>query len=168
MVFVASEMEREGFTIPLLIGGATTSRAHTAVKIEPRYSGPVVHVLDASRAVGVAGALVNPATRDQFAATTRTEYAEIRRERAGRRAREERLSLAAARANRQPIDLSIDVPPPSYLGVRTIDDVTIGELVDRIDWTPFLATWELKGAYPAILDDPRTGPAARSLLADAR
>ena len=168
MVFVASEMEREGFTIPLLIGGATTSRAHTAVKIEPRYSGPVIHVLDASRAVGVAGALVNPATRDQFAATTRTEYAEIRRERAGRRAREERLSLADARANRQPIDLSIDVPRPSYLGVRTIDDVTIGELVDRIDWTPFLATWELKGAYPAILDDPRTGPAARSLLADAR
>ena len=168
MVFVASEMEREGFSIPLLIGGATTSRAHTAVKIEPRYSGPVIHVLDASRAVGVAGALVNPATHDAFAAETRADYAEVRRERAGRRAREERLSLAAARANREPIDLAVPVPPPSYLGVRVIDDVTIGELVDRIDWTPFLATWELKGSYPAILDDPRSGAAARSLLDDAR
>ncbi len=168
MVFVASEMEREGFSIPLLIGGATTSRAHTAVKIEPRYSGPVVHVLDASRAVGVAGALVNPASREAFAAETRADYAELRRERAGRRAREERLSLADARANREPIDLSVPVPRPSYLGVRVIDDVTIAELVDRIDWTPFLATWELKGSYPAILDDPRVGAAARSLLDDAR
>ena len=168
MAFVASEMAREGFTIPLLIGGATTSRAHTAVKIEPRYGGPVVHVLDASRAVGVAGSLVNPATRDAFAAATRDEYAAIRRERAGRRAREERIDLADARANRQPIDLALAVPRPSFLGVRVVDDVTVGELVGRIDWTPFLATWELKGAYPAILDDPRLGAAARSLLDDAR
>jgi 5-methyltetrahydrofolate--homocysteine methyltransferase len=168
MAFVASEMEREGFAIPLLIGGATTSRAHTAVKIEPRYGGPVVHVLDASRAVGVAGALVNPDTRAEFVATTRREYAEVRRERAGRQAREERLPLAEARANRAPIDLANPAPRPTFLGVRTIDDTTIDELVDRIDWTPFLATWELKGAYPAILDDPRLGSAARSLLDDAR
>ena len=167
MAFVASEMEREGFTIPLLIGGATTSRAHTAVKIEPRYSGPVIHVLDASRAVGVAGALLGEA-RDTFAATVRAEYGEIRRERAGRRAREERLSLADARANRAPIDLSVPAPRPSFLGLRTIDDVALAELVERIDWSPFFATWELKGAYPAILADPRVGPAARSLFADAQ
>src|SRR5450756_75686 len=110
MAFVASEMEREGFTIPLLIGGATTSRAHTAVKIEPRYSGPVVHVPDASRAVGVAGALLGPASRAAFVEATRAEYAEVRRERAGRRAREDRLSLADARANRLVADLSVPVP----------------------------------------------------------
>ena len=165
MVFVASEMEREGFSIPLLIGGATTSRAHTAVKIEPRYSGPVVHVLDASRAVGVAGALVNPASREAFVAETRADYAELRRERAGRRAREERLSLADARANREPIDLSVPVPRPSYLGVRVIDDVTIGELVDRIDWTPFLATWELQGQLPG---DPRRPAGGRRRTIAAR
>jgi 5-methyltetrahydrofolate--homocysteine methyltransferase len=168
MSFVASEMEREGFTIPLLIGGATTSRAHTAVKIEPRYSGPVVHVLDASRAVGVAGALLGPASRAAFVEATRAEYAEVRRERAGRRAREDRLSLADARANRLVADLSVPVPIPSYLGVRTIDDIPIGELVERIDWTPFFTTWELKGAYPAILSDARVGAAARSLFADAQ
>ncbi len=167
MSFVASEMEREGFTIPLLIGGATTSRAHTAVKIEPRYSGPVVHVLDASRAVGVVGTLVNPATRDGFAEATRAEYAGIRHERAGRRAREERLSLADARANRLAIDLSVPGPRPSLLGVRTIDDMTVAELVERVDWTPFFTTWELKGAHPAILDDPRVGAAARTLFTDA-
>ncbi len=167
MAFVASEMEREGFTIPLLIGGATTSRAHTAVKIEPQYSGPVVHVADASRAVGVAGALLRPASRDAFAAQVRADFAEVRRERAGRRAREERLPIAAARSNRAPIDLGVPVPRPSFLGSREIE-VTIADLVPRIDWTPFFAAWELKGSYPAILDDARLGTAARSLFEDGQ
>ena len=168
MVFVATEMEREGFQIPLLIGGATTSRAHTAVKIEPGYSGPVIHVHDASRAVGVAGALMNPETREAFAAATRTDYEALRQERAGRRSKEARFTLAQARANRLRLDPLMPAPRPAFLGVRTIDDVAIAELAERIDWTPFFATWELTGAYPAILADPQKGEVARSLLRDAR
>ena len=168
MTHVASEMERQGFTIPLLIGGATTSRTHTAVKIAPAYSGPVVHVLDASRAVGVAGALVQPDRREAFAAGIRDEYETVRRERAGQRAKERRLTVAEARANRVPIDWSEVTPPrPTFLGPRTFDDYPLAELVDFIDWTPFFATWELRGAYPAILDDPRLGAAARDLHRDA-
>jgi 5-methyltetrahydrofolate--homocysteine methyltransferase len=160
-------MEREGFRVPLLIGGATTSRAHTAVKIEPRYSGPVIHVQDASRAVGVARSLLNPETRDAFVAKTRADYATIRTERAGRRAREERLTLAEARANRLRIHLPGPAPRPTFLGVRSMEP-SIADLVDWIDWTPFFATWELNGRYPAILDHPEQGAAARSLFADAQ
>ena len=168
MTHVASEMERQGFTIPLLIGGATTSRTHTAVKIAPAYSGPVVHVLDASRAVGVAGALIQPDRREAFVAGIREEYETVRRDRAGQRAKERRLTIAEARANRVPIDWSAVTPPrPTFLGPRTFSDYPLAELVDFIDWTPFFTTWEMRGAYPAILDDPRLGAAARDLHRDA-
>jgi 5-methyltetrahydrofolate--homocysteine methyltransferase len=168
MTHVASEMERQGFTIPLLIGGATTSRTHTAVKIAPAYSGPVVHVLDASRAVGVAGSLVQADRRDAFVAGIRDEYEAVRRDRAGRQAKERRLTIAEARANRVPIDWSqVDPPRPTFLGPRTFGDYPLATLADFIDWTPFFATWEMRGAYPAILEDPRLGAAARDLHRDA-
>jgi 5-methyltetrahydrofolate--homocysteine methyltransferase len=168
MTHVAAEMERQGFTIPLLIGGATTSRVHTAVKIAPAYSGPVVHVLDASRAVGVAGALVQDDRRDAFVAGIRAEYETVRRERAGRQAKEQRLTIAAARANRVPIEWAGVRPPrPAFIGPMTFADYPLATLVDFIDWTPFFATWEMRGAYPAILDDPRLGATARDLHHDA-
>ena len=169
MVHVASEMERLGMTTPLLIGGATTSRTHTAVKIAPAYSGPVVHVLDASRAVGVAGALIDSERREAYAGEVREQYDAVRRDRAGRHAKERYLTIAEARANHVAIDWATVTPPhPSFLGVRTFDAYPLAELVERIDWTPFFATWELKGAYPAILDDPTVGAAARDLYDDAR
>ncbi len=169
MVHVASEMERLGMTTPLLIGGATTSRTHTAVKIAPAYSGPVVHVLDASRAVGVAGALIDDERREGYAADVREQYEAVRSDRAGRQAKERYLTIAEARANRVPIDWATVSPPrPSFLGLRTFDAYPLDELVERIDWTPFFATWELRGAYPAILDDPTVGAAARDLYDDAR
>ena len=156
MVHVASEMERLGMTTPLLIGGATTSRTHTAVKIAPAYSGPVVHVLDASRAVGVAGALIDAERRDAYAGEVREQYDAVRRDRAGRHAKERYLTIAEARANHVAIEWASVTPPhPSFLGVRTFDAYP-------------LATWELKGAYPAILDDPTVGAAARDLYDDAR
>ena len=166
MSFVASELEREGFDLPLLIGGATTSRAHTAVRIEPAYlRGPTVHVLDASRAVGVASSLLSDRLRDDFVAATREEYAAVRRSRVSR---EERLTtIAAARAARVAID-PVPAPRPAFLGPRVLEDYPLGELVDRIDWTPFFHTWELRGHYPAILTDPEVGPAASSLFADAQ
>ncbi len=168
MTHVAGEMERQGFTIPLLIGGATTSRTHTAVKIAPAYSGPVVHVLDASRAVGVAGSLVQPDRHDTFVAGVREEYEGIRRERAGQRDRERRASLEEARANHLPVDWTkVDPPRPAFLGLRTFTSYPLDGLREAIDWTPFFATWELRGTYPAILDDPRLGAAARDLHGDA-
>jgi len=136
MTYVASEMEREGFTIPLLIGGATTSKVHTAVKIEPHYSGPVVHVLDASRSVAVAGSLLDHDRGAAFADGVRAEYEQLRVERGARREREERLTLAEARANRLAIDPTEITPPrPSFLGVRTFDSLPLPELIERIDWT---------------------------------
>jgi 5-methyltetrahydrofolate--homocysteine methyltransferase len=171
MSFVASEMERQGFQIPLLIGGATTSRTHTAVKIEPRYHAPVVHVIDASRAVGVASALVDRERRDAFAAGIRDEYAQVRHERGERQEREARHPIAEARANHFRIDWTgpgaVRPPRPAFLGTRTIDAHPLDDLVGRIDWTPFFATWELRGAYPSILDDPTVGQAARDLHKDA-
>ncbi len=168
MTHVAAEMERQGFTIPLLIGGATTSRTHTAVKIAPAYSGPVVHVLDASRAVGVAGSLVQPDRHDAFVAGIREEYEKVRQDRAGQRAKERRLTLAEARANHVPIDwTTVEPPRPTFVGVRAIAGHPLADLAGYIDWTPFFATWELRGAYPAILDDPRLGSAARDLHRDA-
>jgi 5-methyltetrahydrofolate--homocysteine methyltransferase len=167
MQFVASEMERQGFTVPLLIGGATTSKAHTALRIEPEYSGPVVHVLDASRAVGVATALLSEEQRDAYAAGVRAEYAAVREVRGAPRAKP-LLSLEAARANAARIHLATPVPVPSFLGVRSWDDWPLEELIARIDWTPFFQTWELAGHYPAILDDPVVGEAARTLYADAQ
>ncbi len=170
MVHVASEMEREGFRIPLLIGGATTSRTHTAVRIEPAYSGPTVHVLDASRAVGVVGALTSEDNRERYVAGVREEYEEIRHERSERRDREVRLTIEAARANRFAIDWPTAAPAiaPTFVGVRPVLDQPLADLVDRIDWSPFFDTWELKGpGFPAILDDPVVGPAARDLHRDA-
>ncbi|HVZ49967.1 MAG TPA: methionine synthase [Gemmatimonadaceae bacterium] len=169
MAFIATEMEREGMDTPLLIGGATTSKVHTAVKIEPGYSGPVVHVLDASRAVGVAAELLNAGRRRAFVDARRAEYADIRAQRAERREATPRQSLEQARANRLRIDWRATTPPrPAFLGVRTFDDVSLDELVPRIDWTPFFQTWELAGHYPAILDDPTVGDAARGLWRDAQ
>ncbi len=168
MAFVASELEREGFKLPLLIGGATTSRAHTAIKIAPNYSGPTVHVLDASRAVGVTGSLLSLTNGGAFNASVREEYAAIRRDRADRRAVEQHQPISAARDNRLVIDWTKTTPPlPSFLGVKLLEDYPLGELVDRIDWTPFFQAWELAGHYPAILTDKVTGPAARALFTDA-
>ncbi len=167
MCFVAGEMEREGFRIPLLIGGATTSRIHTAVKIAPRYSGPVVHVLDASRAVGVTSNLLSDQLRDGFVAETRASYAAIRQERSDTDGTTRLIPLAEARANRLRIDLSA-APTPSFLGVRSFELYPLAELVERIDWTPFFQAWELVGRYPAILDDPAVGRTARSLYEDGR
>ncbi len=169
MSYVAGELEREGFTQPLLIGGATTSRVHTAVKIEPHYRGATVHVLDASRAVGVAGSLMSTGLRQQFVDGVRSEYQSIREQRAGRTPAERQLALADARANRFAIDWKRTVPPaPCTTGVRVLEDYPLTDLVQRIDWTPFFQTWELPGHYPAILDDPSVGSAARNLFKDAQ
>jgi 5-methyltetrahydrofolate--homocysteine methyltransferase len=168
MRFFAGELERSGLGVPLLIGGATTSRVHTAVKIAPEYQGPTIHVLDASRAVGVAGRLLSPGLKQDFAAGVAAEYQQIRRERGGRRAAETRQPIEAARANRLRVDwAATPVPEPCFVGVRALDDYPLAELVDRIDWTPFFQTWELAGHYPAILEDPTVGSAARNLFADA-
>jgi 5-methyltetrahydrofolate--homocysteine methyltransferase len=164
-------MEREGFTIPLLIGGATTSKVHTAVKIEPHYSGPVVYVLDASRAVGVVSTLLSDATRDSFVKDLREEYREVRERRAERRRETKTQTLEQARANKMPVDWSkVSPPKPSFTGVRSYDEheFPLGELVPRIDWTPFFQAWELAGHYPDILEDPLVGPSARSLFSDAQ
>jgi len=169
MAFVAGEMEREGFGLPLLIGGATTSRAHTAVKIEPNYRrGPTVYVADASRAVGVASSLVSDGLRDDFVAGIRTEYQAVRVERGGRTGGQPPQPLADARANRLVADWQQPAPVPAFLGVRVLDAYPLPELIDRIDWTPFFQTWELAGHYPAILTDPTVGKAATDLFADAR
>ncbi|MGH7592170.1 MAG: vitamin B12 dependent-methionine synthase activation domain-containing protein, partial [Gemmatimonadales bacterium] len=166
MSFVASEMERQGFTIPLLIGGATTSRIHTAARIAPKYSGPVIHVVDASRAVATASTLLNPVDSGPFAERTATEYRALAREHA-ERGSVDRPTIAEARARRLPIDLSRPTPAPSFLGTRTLAPYPLAELVERIDWTPFFQAWELKGRYPGILRDPAVGETARSLHTDA-
>ena len=167
MVHVAKEMERLGFELPLIIGGATTSKAHTALKVEGAYHGPVVHVLDASRAVGVLGRLLDRGGRETYMAEVRADYAEVRRRRALGRDKTELLPLEEARARAFRCDWAGYAPPaPVAPGIRTFH-VPVSELRDTIDWTPFFQTWELKGAYPAILDDPHVGPQARNLLADA-
>jgi 5-methyltetrahydrofolate--homocysteine methyltransferase len=168
MSFVAGEMEREGFTIPLLIGGATTSRVHTAVKIEPKYKGPTVHVIDASRAVGVAGNLRSDNSRSDFVAGVRAEYQDLRTQRGSRKAEERRQPIVNARRNRLAIDWTVTTPPePCFTGVRPLKDYPLEELVPLIDWTPFFQTWELAGHYPAILTDPVVGPTASNLFRDA-
>ena len=169
MAFFASEMEREGWTIPLLIGGATTSKVHTAVKIAPNYSGPVVHVHDASRAVGVASNLLSDGLKDRFVADIKVEYEEVRVVRAARQKDIKRQTIEQARANRPRISWEGRTPPtPSFEGVRVFNDFPLEELVPRIDWTPFFQTWELAGSYPAILSDPVVGEAARNLWKDAQ
>jgi 5-methyltetrahydrofolate--homocysteine methyltransferase len=170
MSYLASEMERQGMKVPLLIGGATTSRVHTAVKIDPNYqSGPVVYVNDASRAVGVASALLSLEKRTAYAADVRAEYAKISAAHFRAQSDKKRLKLADARANAVPVDFA-KVPPkkPSFLGTRCFDAYDLAELVPYIDWTPFFQTWELAGRFPAILDDAKVGEAARALYDDAR
>jgi 5-methyltetrahydrofolate--homocysteine methyltransferase len=171
MCHVAAEMERQCFDLPLLIGGATTSRVHTAVKIHPNYKrGQAVYVNDASRAVGVAQALMSRDQRAGYVADLRGEYAKIAATHARAQEDKLRLSLPAARGNALKLDWSgVYVPPkPSFRGTEALTDYPIAELVDFIDWTPFFSTWELSGKFPAILDDAKFGEAARSLYEDAR
>jgi 5-methyltetrahydrofolate--homocysteine methyltransferase len=174
MVHFASEMERQGFTIPLLIGGATTSRAHTAVKVTPRYKGPVLWVKDASRSVPVAAALLSEEQRGNLLAETEADYDSLRRRHAAKNDRP-MLSLEEARANRTPIDWSSYTPPvPAVLtadagsDVRVFEDYDLAELREYIDWQPFFNAWEMKGRFPDILNNPATGEAARRLYDDAQ
>jgi 5-methyltetrahydrofolate--homocysteine methyltransferase len=168
MVFVASEIERQNIQLPLLIGGATTSPAHTAVKIDPAISvAPVVHVHDASRAVGVVSKLLSTGKAD-YAKGVREDLAKIRERRLAARSAKARLPIGRARDKAWTTDWANYTPPtPNFLGTRTFNP-TVEELIPHIDWTPFFFTWELKGSYPAIFDDPRRGEAARSLFADAQ
>ncbi|MCC1480699.1 methionine synthase [Roseibaca sp. Y0-43] len=169
MVHLASEMEREGMDLPLLIGGATTSKVHTAVKIAPRYSGPAVYVLDASRAVGVVSNLLSPANKADFIAGLKADYAEVSARHARAEAAKDRLPLAKARENALTLDWDSYTPTaPKFTGTRVIDDWDLADLAEYIDWTPFFQTWEMKGVYPKILDDPKQGEAARALLTDAQ
>ena len=169
MSFVAEELERERFALPLLIGGATTSKVHTAVKIAPRYTAPVVHVLDASRAVGVAANLLSDVLRPDFVARVAGEFQEIRRTRAERPAGARVAPLAEARAARLVLQNGTARPVrPAFLGIRTFDPYPLTELVERIDWTPFFQTWELPGHFPTILTDPATRAAASALFRDAQ
>ncbi len=169
MRHLAAEMKRQGFEIPLLIGGATTSRAHTAVKIAPNYDHGVVYVTDASRAVGVAGALVSPARKPAYLADIKSDYDRIREEHAKGRERNPRIDLSAARAKAPIIDWTSYTPPaPTFIGVRTFPSYDLATLVEHIDWTPFFASWELAGRYPRILEDDIVGEAARGLFDDAK
>ncbi len=167
MVGVAGEMQRQGFKLPLLIGGATTSRVHTALRIAPAYAGPVVHVLDASRAVGVASALVSETNASKLIEETAAAYAEIRAQREGK-GQSALQPIDAARANGFVIDPALKPPAPRQPGLHRFDDWQLDDLVDYIDWTPFFRAWELAGNFPDILCDPVVGQTARSLYRDAR
>jgi 5-methyltetrahydrofolate--homocysteine methyltransferase len=166
MVHVAREMERLDFKLPLLIGGATTSRAHTAIKIAPHYSQPVIHVIDASRAVPVATSLLSEASRPDFIARHTAEYEALRKQYAA--PRQKTIPIDIARSRRTPIEWRAeDIPAPAFTGVRVLDQFPLATLRDYIDWTPFFHTWELKGVYPRILDDPKHGEQARQLFMEA-
>ena len=166
MVHVAREMERQGFKLPLLIGGATTSRAHTAIKIAPHYSEPVVHVLDASRAVPITTSLLSDEGKSPFVAQHRSDYEALRKAHSAPRLSV--VSLETARKRRTPVEWrSEDLPTPSFTGVRVLDNFPLAKLREFIDWTPFFHTWELKGVYPRILEHPEQGEQARQLFAEA-
>jgi 5-methyltetrahydrofolate--homocysteine methyltransferase len=168
MVHVAKEMKRKKMTMPLLIGGATTSRQHTAVKIAPEYDGPTVHVLDASRAVSTVSSLLDPKQRDTFWAKTREDHEQLRRLHANKRAKP---LLPFAQANERRFDAQWreeDVAKPTFIGSRILDDVPLAEIAEYIDWTFFFTAWELAGKFPAIFDDPRHGEAARELYDNGR
>ena len=167
MVHVAKEMERRGITTPLLIGGATTSKTHTAVKIAPHASFPVVHVLDASRAVPVAGALISADQRDEYVATTRDEYTRVRADYAARSDAKNYLTIDASRAKALELDIASIAPTPRQPGIHVFDRIPLEELRDYIDWTPFFLSWELRGRYPAILTDAVVGAEATKLKKDA-
>ncbi|HEX6825352.1 MAG TPA: vitamin B12 dependent-methionine synthase activation domain-containing protein, partial [Nitrospiraceae bacterium] len=167
MAHVARELKREGFDLPLLIGGATTSKAHTAVKIAPAYDNSVVHVLDASRAVGVVGSLVNADLRDDFAKKVRADYEQIRQTHQDKGAKS-LWTLTQARANRfQSNWVEVDIPIPAFRGVKLVPQQPLDQLISYIDWSPFFHTWELRGRYPTIFDDPVVGPKAKELYDDA-
>ena len=169
MSFVAAEMERTGFDIPLLIGGATTSRTHTAVKIEPRYKrGSTTYVLDASRAVGVVSGLLSPTEKNRLQAETRVEYERIREQYARGQDTKKRTALPDAQANRFPIDWGQSLAKPTFIGTRTFSAYDLEDLSKFIDWSPFFASWELVGRYPQILEDDVVGEAARDLFKDAQ
>jgi 5-methyltetrahydrofolate--homocysteine methyltransferase len=170
MVHVATEMERQGFEIPLLIGGATTSRVHTAVKIHPRYDrGQAVYVTDASRAVGIVSSLLSPEAKAGYVDGVRTEYAKVAAAHARAEADKQRLPIARARANAEKVDWeSYEPVKPQFTGTKVFETYDLEELAHYIDWTPFFQTWELKGRYPAILEDEKQGEAARHLYADAQ
>ncbi|AVI63469.1 methionine synthase [Halomonas sp. GFAJ-1] len=169
MVHVAKEMQRRGMSLPLLIGGATTSKAHTAVKIEPQYEHPVIYVTDASRAVGVAGKLLAPNLKPAYVAEIREEYEKVRERNAKRRPKAADLDYTQARKRRFRTDWNTLTPAkPNTLGLITFDDYDLEELVERIDWTPFFMSWQLAGKYPKILEDDIVGEAARNLFADAK
>ena len=168
MVHVAKEMTREGFEVPLLIGGATTSKAHTAVKIAPSYEPAVIHVLDASRAVGVVGSLVSPTQKPGFVRQVREDYERMRHAHQDRGAKPV-LPIARARANRLVTDwTTLDIPRPAFLGIRVLGEQAVGDLIPFIDWSPFFHTWELRGRYPTIFDDATVGERAKELYDDAR
>lgn len=169
MVHVAKEMKRRGMDLPLLIGGATTSKAHTAVKIEPQYDHPVIYVTDASRAVGVAGRLLAPNLKTTYVAEIREEYEKVRERNAKRRPKAADLDYTQARKRRFRTDWNSFTPvKPQVLGLKTFDNYDLEELVERIDWTPFFMSWQLAGKYPKILEDKVVGEAARNLFADAK
>ncbi len=167
MVTVAEEMTRAKMTMPLLIGGATTSKVHTALRISPKYEGPVVHVLDASRAVGVATTLVSTTGRDDYVASVAAEYEKVRVAREGK-GQNDLLPLADARANPFPADMMLKAPDPVQPGIHVFDDWSLENLREHIDWTPFFRAWELAGNFPAILDDEIVGESARGLYEDAQ
>jgi len=172
MVHVAKEMQRLGFNIPLMIGGATTSKTHTAVKVEPQYpNAPVVHVLDASRSVAVVSSLLtkNEVENEAFVKNIKTEYEQIRVQRASRQSSKQYLTLAQARANKLQLDWDNYTPPkPNFLGVKTFDNYPLEELSEYIDWTPFFQSWQLAGKFPAILEDEIVGAEAKKLYHDAQ
>ncbi|OYX98981.1 MAG: methionine synthase [Hyphomicrobium sp. 32-62-53] len=170
MCFVAAEMERQGFNIPLLIGGATTSRVHTAVKIAPNYTrGQALYVLDASRAVGVVSNLLSDTEKEGFVATTKAEYKKVREAHLANEAKKNRIPLTAARSNPFQIDWKLYNPPkPTFMGPRAYSNYDLAELVPYIDWTPFFQTWELAGRYPQILSDNKVGAEAKKLFDDAQ
>ncbi|WP_026896966.1 methionine synthase [Daejeonella oryzae] len=169
MVHFAKEMERQEFTIPLIIGGATTSRIHAAVKIAPNYSGPTVHILDASRSVTVCSTLMSDENRKQYIDNTRSEYDKAREDHLNKRSDKRFKSIGEARTNRFRINLDLHTPPkPAFLGTRSFTDYPLEELVPYIDWTPFFHTWELRGSYPKIFSDSFVGDEAKKLFDDAQ
>ncbi|MBI4970592.1 MAG: methionine synthase [Candidatus Omnitrophica bacterium] len=169
MVHVAKEMEREGFTLPLIIGGATTSVAHTAVKIAPVYHAPVIHVLDASRGVGVAGNLVTPASKNKFVDEKKDEYEKIRLEHQSLQSVLKYLSIEDARKNKFTCDWKmVSIIKPKFLGIKTFSNFPLAEIRERIDWSPFFHAWELRGRYPDIFKDEKVGKIAKNLFDDAQ
>lgn len=168
MVHFAKEMEREGFTIPLIIGGATTSRIHAAVKVAPNYSGPAIHVLDASRSVTVCSTLMNPDAKEEYIATIKNEYETAREKHLNKRSDKRYKTIEEARKDKFTIDLAKAVTTPKFTGTKVFENYPLEELVSYIDWTPFFHTWELYGSYPKIFDDEIVGDEAKKLYHDAQ